>query len=266
MADAVLVEIAGPVALVTMNRPEARNALGELADIDLFVERLTQVSLNRDVRVMILTGAGKAFAAGGNVKDMRDKVGMFGGGVGQIRENYKRTVQRLARTLYDVTVPTIAAVNGPAVGQGCDLACLCDIRIAGESAKFSVPFLKLGLVPGDGGSWLLPRVVGRSRAAELFFTGDMLDAKTAVEWGLASRVVADDQLMAEARKLAEKIATMPPDVLRMTKRLLRQADEATFDQVQDASAAMQAIAHTTEDHREAIDAFFEKRDGRYVGR
>jgi enoyl-CoA hydratase/carnithine racemase len=266
MSDAVLYAQDGHVVTLTMNRPDVRNAIGDLDDLDHFVALLNKASADRSVRAVILTGAGSAFAAGGNVKAMREKSGMFGGGAAAVRENYRRTVQHLAKALWNVEVPTIAAVNGPAVGQGCDLACLCDIRIAARSAKFSVPFLKLGLVPGDGGAWLFPRVVGRSRAAEMFYTGDMIDAETAAEWGLASRVVEDATLMDEAMKTARKIAGNPPDVLRMTKRLLRDSEGASFETIMDLSSAMQSICHQTEDHGEAIEAFFEKRQGEYKGK
>jgi enoyl-CoA hydratase/carnithine racemase len=265
MSDAVLWSQDGHVVTLTMNRPEQRNAIGDLDELDHFVGLLQKASADRSVRAVILTGAGSAFAAGGNVKAMRERTGMFGGNGAHIRENYRRTVQTLARALWNVEVPTIAAINGPAVGQGCDLACLCDIRIAGRSARLSVPFLKLGLIPGDGGAWLMPRVAGRSRAAELFYTGDMIDADTAAQWGIVSRVVADESLMDAAATLARKIASNPPDVLRMTKRLLRASEGATFDTLQEMSAAMQSICHQTDDHREAIDAFFEKRDGIYTG-
>jgi enoyl-CoA hydratase/carnithine racemase len=266
MSDAVLYAQDGHVVTLTMNRPDVRNAIGGIDEIDHFVSLLNKASADRSVRAVILTGAGSAFAAGGNVKAMREKTGMFGGGAAAIRENYRRTVQHLAKALWSVEVPTIAAVNGAAVGQGCDLACLCDMRLAGRSAKFSVPFLKLGIIPGDGGAWLFPRVVGRSRAAEMFYTGDMIDAETAAQWGLASRVVEDAALMDEAMALAQRIASNPPDVLRMTKRLLRDSEGASFETIMDLSSAMQSLCHQTEDHVEAIDAFFEKRPGDYKGR
>ena len=134
MSDAVLYAQDGHVVTLTMNRPDVRNAIGGIDEIDHFVALLNKASADRSVRAVILTGAGSAFAAGGNVKAMREKTGMFGGGAAAIRENYRRTVQHLAKALWSVEVPTIAAVNGAAVGQGCDLACLCDMRLAGRSA------------------------------------------------------------------------------------------------------------------------------------
>jgi enoyl-CoA hydratase/carnithine racemase len=162
-------------------------------------------------------------------------------------------------------VPLIAAVNGPAIGLGNDVACLADMRLAADNAIFGATFLKIGLVPGDGGSWILPRTIGHARAAELFFTGDTIDAQTALAWGLVSRVVPAASLMDEARALAAKIARQPPDVLRMTKRMMREGQNVSFDIIMEMSAAYQALAHHTEDHAEAVNAFFEKRPGDYKG-
>jgi enoyl-CoA hydratase/carnithine racemase len=162
-------------------------------------------------------------------------------------------------------VPVIAAVNGPAIGAGCDLACMCDIRIAGESAKFAESFVKVGIVPGDGGAWLLPRAIGFSRATELALTGDMLSAEEALACGLVSRVVPDADLMTAARTVADKIAANPPHAVRMTKRLLRQSHTASLANILDMSAAMQAVAHATKDNDEAIDAFIERRSPNFTG-
>jgi enoyl-CoA hydratase/carnithine racemase len=140
------------------------------------------------------------------------------------------------------------------------------MRIAADSAVFGATFLKIGLVPGDGGSWILPRTIGHARAAELFFTGDTIDANTALSWGLVSRVVPAGTLMEEANKLAAKIVRQPPDVLRMTKRMMREGQSVSFDTIMEMSAAMQALSHLTEDHQEAVAAFFDKRQGDYHGK
>ena len=170
------------------------------------------------------------------------------------------------RALWGIEVPVIAAVNGPAIGLGNDVACLADTRIAADTAIFGATFLKIGLIPGDGGAWLLPKVIGMARASELLYTGDTIDAQTALTWGLVSKVVAGERLMDEARDLAKKITRQPPDVLRMTKRLLREGQSASFDMIMELSAAMQSLAHHTEDHAEAVNAFFEKRPGNFKGR
>jgi enoyl-CoA hydratase/carnithine racemase len=162
-------------------------------------------------------------------------------------------------------VPVIAAVNGPAIGAGCDLTCMCDIRVAGESAKFAESFVKLGIIPGDGGAWLLPRIVGFSKAVELSLTGDMIDAAEAKRIGLVSEVVPDDQLMAKANEIAAKIAANPPHGVRMAKRLLREGQTADLKNILELSAAMQALAHATKDNDEAINAFIEKRVPEFKG-
>ena len=182
-----------------------------------------------------------------------------------IRERYRRVVHRIVRSLYGLEVPLIAAVNGPAMGLGCDIAGLGEIRIASDRASFGVPFLKLGIIPGDGGSWLLPRNIGYARAAELLFTARSIDAATAAEWGLVNRVVAHDSLMDEALAVAAQVAAQPPQALRMAKTLLRQGRDTTFDQMLEMSAAMQALAHLTEDHQEGVAAVLEKRPGKFTG-
>ena len=195
---------------------------------------------------------------------MRERAGTFAGAGVHIRERYRGGIHRMVRALWGIEVPLIAAVNGPAIGLGNDVACLADLRIAADNAIFGATFLKIGLVPGDGGR-ILPRAVGAARAAELFFTGDTIDAQTALGWGLVSKVVPAASLMDEARALAARICRQPPDVLRMTKKLMRDGQGASFDTIMEMSAAMQSLAHLTEDHKEAVAAFFEKREPQYKG-
>ncbi|HTO40849.1 MAG TPA: crotonase/enoyl-CoA hydratase family protein [Rhizomicrobium sp.] len=264
--SALLYEKNDHVVTLTINRPESRNPLGEEGDGALFSDAAAQINADRDVRCVILTGAGKAFSAGGNVKAMRERSGAFAGGTVAIRERYRNGIHRIVRALWNIEVPVIAAINGPAIGLGNDVACLADLRLAADTAIFGATFLRIGLVPGDGGAWILPRTIGHARAAELFFTGDTIDAPTALQWGLVSRLTPPDQLMAEARALASRICRQPPDVLRMTKRMMREGQTVSFDTILEMSAGMQALAHLTEDHQEAVNAFFEKRDGNYQGR
>jgi len=265
-APALLVDKAGMVVTLTINRPESRNPLGEPGDGDLFAAAAAAVNGDREVRCVILTGAGSAFSAGGNLKAMRERVGGFAGPGVHVRDHYRHGIHRMVRALWEIEVPMIAAVNGPAIGLGNDVACLADTRIAADTAVFGATFLRVGLVPGDGGAWLLPRVLGMARAAELLYTGDTIDAATACAWGLVSTVVPAAELMGAARALAERICRQPPDVLRMTKKLLRQGMTQTFDGIMELSAAMQALAHHTADHAEAVDAFFGKRPPRFSGR
>jgi enoyl-CoA hydratase/carnithine racemase len=264
--SALLFDKSGSVVTLTINRPESRNPLGEEGDGNLFSEICANINADRDVRCVILTGAGSAFSAGGNVKAMRERSGTFAGAGVHIRERYRNGIHRLVRAVWGLEVPLIAAVNGPAIGLGNDVACLADIRIAAETAVFGATFLKIGLVPGDGGAWILPRVVGMARAAELAFTGDTIDASTALRWGLVSNVVPAELLLEEAQSLAARICRQPPDVLRMTKKLMREGLGVSFDTIMEMSAAFQSLAHLTEDHKEAVSAFFDKRPADYKGR
>jgi enoyl-CoA hydratase/carnithine racemase len=264
--SALLFEKAGAVVTLTINRAESRNPLGEDGDGELFAEAAAKINADRDVRCAILTGAGQSFSAGGNVKAMRERSGAFAGAGVHIRERYRHGIHKIVRSIWGIEVPLIAAVNGHAIGLGNDVACLADMRVAADNAIFGATFLKIGLVPGDGGSWILPRVVGYARAAELVFTADTIDAATALNWGLVSKVVPAAALMEEARALAARICRQPPDVLRMTKKLMREGQNVSFDTIMEMSAAYQALAHLTEDHKEAVAAFFEKRPPDYKGR
>lgn len=253
----------GAILTLTMNQPETRNALTGNTAVAEFVQACADITLDRSVRVVILTGEGPVFSSGGNVKDMQ-RYYTQALMADTIREEYRNGIQRLPKALYNLDVPVICAVNGPAIGAGMDLTCMCDIRIASEKATFAESFVKVGIVPGDGGAWLLPRVVGMSKASEMAFTGEMLTAAEALACGLVSRVVAPEALMDEARKLAGKIAANPGGVLRMTKRLLREGERSTLESLLETSAAYQAIAHLTPDHQEAVRAFVEKRPPKFT--
>ncbi|MGE0486413.1 MAG: crotonase/enoyl-CoA hydratase family protein [Gammaproteobacteria bacterium] len=263
--DQLLLDVDGPIARLTLNRPATRNPLGLRGDGARFRAAAEAINANRELRCVIMTGAGAAFSAGGDLKAMRERSGDFGGSVLDLREHYREHIHGIIRALWSIEVPMVGAINGPAIGLGNDVASLADIRIAAQSAKFGATFLKIGLIPGDGGAWLLPRHIGWSRAAELFFTGDVVDADTACAWGLVSRVVPDAELMPAAEALARKICQQPPHTLRMTKKLMRDATQAGFETIMENSAALQAGLHETADHREALDAFFDKRPPVFKG-
>lgn len=263
MSDFLLYEQDGSVVTLTMNQPEIRNVLTGNTAAEEFVEVCARISADPGIKVVIITGAGPVFSSGGNVKDMRrffeDDIAPA-----RIREWYRHGIQRITLALYNLDVPTIAAVNGPAIGAGCDLACMCDIRIAAESATFAESFIRVGIVPGDGGAWLLPRAVGMSKAAEMSFTGDAIDAANALACGLVSRVVPAEELLDEANALAARIARNPGSTLRMTKRLLREGQHARLDSLLELSAGFQALAHKTPQHKEAVMAFIEKRKPQFT--
>jgi enoyl-CoA hydratase/carnithine racemase len=252
----------GPIVTLTMNQPQVRNALTGNTAIAEFVDTCARITADQSVRVVILTGAGTVFSSGGNVKDMRRLLGNDTAAA-VIRDDYRFGIQRLTLALYNLEVPTIAAVNGPAIGAGCDLTCMCDIRIAASSAVFAESFVRLGLIAGDGGAWLLPRVVGMSRAAELTFTGETLSATEALAIGLVSRVVPDGDLLPEALKLAGRIAANPGHALRMSKRLMRDGQHLRLDTLLEMSASLQAMATKTPEHAEAVNAFIEKRQPKF---
>lgn len=251
------------IATVTLNRPEAMNALTR----ELYAElekAMRDAHHDVDVRCVIITGEGRAFCSGDDVKQI-----MLG-------EQREATTARLrdvkprptpaAVAVLECDKPVIAAVNGPAVGWGMDLTLFCDIRIASERAKFGELFIKRGLVSDLGGLWRLPQVVGPSKAAELLFTGDVIDAAEAERIGLVSRVVPHDQLMETATALARKIAANPPIAMRYMKEGLR---KTTYGDVREIGAyvgSSLAYLFTTEDHREGALSFVERREPVFKGR
>ena len=262
----ILFEKNNRIATLTLNRPENRNAISSLQIIEEIEAACQIINNDMSINVLIITAKDPAFSAGGNVKDMAAKKNMFGGTPAQVMENYRKNIQRIPLAVHEVAVPTIAAVNGPAIGAGCDLALMCDMRIASERAKFGETFLSVGLIPGDGGAYFLPRAVGMARACEMTFTGEVIDAAKAESIGLVNDMVVHDQLMNAAFELAEKIASKPPEALRMAKRLLYAGQDTTLRQLLDQSAACQALCHHTDDHMEALSAMFEKREPEFKGK
>jgi 2-(1,2-epoxy-1,2-dihydrophenyl)acetyl-CoA isomerase len=267
MGNFVLYETSGRVVTLTLNNPEERNAIGTREQCEDIARAAERVNGDASVSAVILTGAGRDFCSGGNLK----KIGTAsdfarGANPATTRDNYRRGVQRLVRALWGIEVPAIAAVNGAAIGLGCDIACMCDIRIAANSARFAESFLKIGLIPGDGGAWFLPRVVGFSKAAEMTFTGDLVDADSALACGLVSKLVPGERLLEEARSLAKRIVANPPQALRLAKRLLRESQHARLDDLLELSAAFQALAQESEDHAEAVAAAIDKREPTFTGK
>ncbi|MFK8020566.1 MAG: crotonase/enoyl-CoA hydratase family protein [Pseudomonadales bacterium] len=262
----VLLKKEGHLATLTLNRPDNMNALGQMTDGDDFVAVCDDINADSNIRCAILTGSGRAFSAGGDLKAMQERTGGFAGGAADIREGYKKGIHKIIKSLWNLEVPMVAAINGHAVGLGNDIATTADIRIASAKAKFGATFVSIGLVPGDGGAWLLPRSIGRSRAAELFFTGDLIDADTALDWGLVSYVCPPEEVMDRALVVAAKIMAKPPLPTRMTKRMMREGDNGTLDNILEMAASMQAIMHGTEDHAIAVDAVLNKKGAEYSGR
>lgn len=245
------------VVLVTLERPETRNVISDEPLVSELAEVSRSLSKRQDVRAMVLTGRGSAFSAGGNVSKMRSRTGMFAGNPCEIAESYRRGIQALIRSVVDVEVPTIAAVNGPAVGAGFDLALACDLRLASRTAKFGETFVNLGLVAGDGGTWLLPRAVGMQRAAELAFTGRTIDADEALAMGIVLSLHEPNEVVPKALELGQLIAKKPPVAMRYTKRLLRRAAKSSLNDILEEAAGIQALLHGTADHMAALAAMLD---------
>jgi enoyl-CoA hydratase/carnithine racemase len=265
MTDKILFEREGHIAILTLNQPETRNALTDLDLVEAIVESCATANRDMDIRALIVTGAGPVFSSGGNIKHMRDKIGIFKGDAHDVRENYRAGIQNIPLAFHNLEVPAIAAVNGPAYGAGFDLTLMCDIRIASSTAIFAENFVKVGIIPGDGGAWFLPRVVGLPRAMEMTLTGEPIDAVKAAEWGLVSNVVEPDELMNAAKKLAQRIASNPPQALRWAKRLLREGQQSSLASLLDMAGEFQGKLHQTEDHMEAVNAILEKRKPEFKG-
>jgi 2-(1,2-epoxy-1,2-dihydrophenyl)acetyl-CoA isomerase len=259
-------EVAGRVATLTLNRPDVRNAIGTLEDCADLVNAVETTERDDSVSCIVLTGSGAAFCAGGNIRAMQERsgIGPTDSPAGT-RDNYRRGVQSVIKALWNCEVPMIAAINGHAIGLGLDIACLCDLRICADTAKIASSFVRLGIVPGDGGAWILPRAVGSARAAEMMLTGDTYDARDALSWGLVSAVVPASGLAAEAHALAARVVANPARTLRLIKRLLREGQQQRLQDMLELSASFQAIAHETPDHHEAVQAFMQKREPRFTG-
>jgi enoyl-CoA hydratase/carnithine racemase len=249
----ILFEEKGSIAHLTLNRPDIRNAITGETIINEIEDVCHRVQNNNNIHVLIVTGAGSAFSAGGNVKDMHNKQGMFSGNPEQLRENYRKGIQRIPLALYYLDVPTIAAVNGPAIGAGCDLACMCDMRIASEKARFGETFVSVGLIPGDGGAFFLPRIIGFSRACELAFTCRIIDAQEAQRIGLVSEVTSPENLIQRCTEIASEIAEQPQNILRLAKRLFCLSQGKSLEEVLELSAAYQALCHHTPEHDMAVE-------------
>lgn len=257
-------EATGAVARITLDRPDARNAYST-AMIESLVAALDAAEADSAVRAIVLTGAGKAFHAGGDLKQMRDGAGMFAGGPVALRRQYVDGIQRVPRRLAQLDKPIIAALNGSAIGAGLDLACMCDLRVCARGAQLGSTFVKVGLVPGDGGAYFLARTVGFPRALELVLTGRLIDADEALAIGLVHQVVAPEELLAAADAFAHQIAANAPLAVRLTKRAAYRSWDVDVDTALELAASFQGMVQNTSDHREAVDAILGKRPPDFRG-
>lgn len=262
----ILFQIDAGIATMTLNRPDTRNALTDPQMIAEIKSVCAKVNSDINIKALIVTAVDPAFSSGGNVKDMKERKGMFEGTPAELVVKYGRNIQDALLSVYHVEVPTIAAVNGSAVGAGCGLALMCDIRVASRQATFGETFLNVGLIPGDGSAYTMPRAVGMAKACELIFAADTIDADTALAVGLINQVAEHDQFLDAAKKMARRISSKPPQALRMTKRLIRRAQHETLEDTMLNAAAYQSLCHYTDDHMEALSAMFEKRKPQFSGK
>lgn len=259
MSDTILVTKKDGIALVTMNDAATMNAITDPVMLEDAIQAFEELQKDDDVRVCVLTGVDRAFSSGGNVKDMLNREKMFAGDPLVLQEGYRKGIHRLSKLMYAFDKPIIAAVNGAAVGAGLDLAMICDIRLASKKARFGSTFVNLAIIPGDGGAWLLTKVVGSQRAAELALTGRIIDASEALEIGLILKVTEEDDLLTEAMDIAKRIASKSADTLKIAKRLLNSADRLSFPDHLDLCSANQAMLHHAPEHEAALKQFFAKK-------
>ena len=257
-------ETRGALAVLTLDRPDTLNAYTEEM-FDSIVQALDLAEDDPNVLCMIITGAGTAFSAGGDLKLMKSRGGMFRGKSVELRNRYVRGVHQVPRRIARFEKPLIAAINGHAVGAGLDLACMCDIRIASRRARFGSPFVKIGLVPGDGGAYFVSRVIGFPRALELMLTGRLIDSDEALRIGLVNDVVDDDRVVDAAVERAEMIMCHAPLAVRLTKAACYQSWDASLDDALNLAATYQSIVQNTADHDEGLDAILEHRKPDFRG-
>ena len=258
--EAILYDVSERVATITLNRPERMNSFSaEL--LSEWEDALRRSSEDEGVRAVIVTGAGRAFCGGADLQASgeQDRVLMSDREAGERRNSLRYTVYRVPLAVQQLDKPYIAAVNGAATGAGMDMASMADIRIASDQARFAMSYVNVGLIPGDGGAWLLPRIIGMPKALELIWSGELFGAERALELGYVSKVVPHEQLMEEARAYALRLADGPPIALQLAKRLVYRAMDQTFPEALEAAQAAMTIVQSTEDAVEGLRAFREKR-------
>jgi len=255
------------IATITLNRPERMNAFTPQM-LDEWLAALQDAHLDPETRVIVLTAEGRGFCTGMDVQAQAQGQGLLpqSRSLGEARNYLRDSVQRIPRLVAQLDKPYIAAVNGAAVGAGMDMASMCDIRFAADSARFGMTYVRMGLIPGDGGCYYLPRIVGLARALDLIWTGRLIDAEEALGIGYVSAVVPAAELTAYTREYARRLANGPAVAIQLAKRLVYRSLEASVDQALEMAQGVMTIAQNTEDAREGPRAFVEKREPKFKGR
>jgi 2-(1,2-epoxy-1,2-dihydrophenyl)acetyl-CoA isomerase len=236
---------------ITLNNPEKMNAIS-YEMIDSLITTLKKADFDSQIKVIIIRGESKAFSAGGDVKAMKDQTGMFHGESNELRMRYMHGIQQIPKCMEDLSTPVIAMVNGPAIGAGCDLAMMCDLRIGSEKSRFGETFTKIGLVPGDGGTFFLTRAIGFSKAMQMTLTSDIYDGEAAHKFGLTHYFVNHEVLEIETEKLAQKICSNSAVAIQMSKKALKIAYLHDLHTSLDLLAAFQGIAQRTPEHLDSL--------------
>lgn len=263
MSEKTLIfDIQDNIATITMNKPERKNALDKEM-IDLWVNALDECRENKDISAIILTGAGDAFCAGGDKANLgaNNKIDPL-----ETKNHFWDHFQRVAKKTAEIEKPIIAAVNGMATGAGMDMSLHCDIRFAAKSAFFRASYAAFGLVPGNGGTYFLPRIVGASKALELFWSTDVIDAEEALRIGLVNKIFSKEELIEKTREWINNVLNQAPIPVRVIKRLIYQNVNMDLNTSLDLISSHMAFARTSEDHAEAIAASEEKRKPKFKGK
>ncbi len=250
---------------ITLNNPSTSNSINYLM-IDLLISKLRDAEVDSEVRVVVLTGEGKNFCSGGDLDSMQKKQEMFQGESDELRRRYEQGIQGLSRAVEIFSKPLIGMINGAAAGAGCDLSCMCDIRIGTAETKFLESFVKIGLVPGDGGTFFLQRIVGYAKAMEMTLTGRTVLADEALQMGLLNKIFSSTELKRETQKIADAIASNAPVAVQMSKKAMKISYLHDLQTSLDLLAAYQGITQRTADHDEAMNAIIEKRNPIFLNR
>lgn len=256
----------GHVATLTLNRPEKLNAFTPKMEDDIR-EALSEIRNDRDIRCVVITGAGRAFSSGADVNAWDARIREGDSAKRSVVDGWHSSEARHSMPLgiYELPQPVIGAVKGAAVGMGMDMALSCDMRIVGESAKFGMLYIRRGLVPDEGGAWFLPRMVGPAKAQELILTGNFVDGREAERIGLANRCVPDDQLQDATYELAHRIASGPPVAIEFAKRAIRDSEGLPLRRHFESIGYFMSVVNQTEDVGEGMRAFVERRDPVFKG-